>query len=78
MDFPTDEVGDGTYTKTRIDALKKVLREKDKENIAYMNQCILLRKQVEKLKKSQGNPSGHSTVELFEDKLRSQQKTIEK
>ena len=37
MDFPTDELGDGTYTKTRIDALKKVLREKDKENIAYMN-----------------------------------------
>ena len=46
MDFSNEEmmVGDGSYTKTRIDALKKVLREKDKENIAYMNQCIFLRK----------------------------------
>ena len=33
MDFPIDEIGDGSYTKNRIDALKKVLREKEKENV---------------------------------------------
>ena len=50
MEFHPEDIGDGAYTKTRIDAMKKVLREKDKENSAYMNQCILLRKQVDKLK----------------------------
>ena len=42
MDF--DSIGDGVFTKTRMESIKKVLKEKDKENQAYMNQCILLKK----------------------------------
>jgi hypothetical protein len=37
MEFVPEDIGDGAFTKNRIDALKKVLKEKDKENSAYMN-----------------------------------------